>query len=171
MWNANLTKIKQSILREWQALSSQAPRMGSGNSMKQVGVSPFSILVLLPFSVCPTIPWSVEALGCGHLSQGKAKAKGPKNPPSQARTHPAGQEIQPDQALGFRTGYQALWTRKSPAWPSPQRSRCQNTVQGSTFSRWTQASLAHMPGYSAWRWWACWTHYYNIWHKPKYQDV
>lgn len=30
---------------------------------------------------------------------------------------------QPDQALGFRTGYQALWIRKSPAWHSPPKEQ------------------------------------------------
>lgn len=92
--------------------------MGSDNSMKQVGVSPISMSILLPVSVCSCL-LIYQLLGPGNLPRGKAKAAGPKD---------VGQELKFNRIKGMecRVRYQALWTSKILKRPSPQGHKGQN---------------------------------------------
>lgn len=97
VWNANLTKIKQSILRR--VTNSKFTRQNGIWQLHEAGrcLSTFHFGTASIFSVSyhPLIcwgPWMWSPI------PGKAKVKGLQDPPNQARTHQTGQEIQPDQA-------------------------------------------------------------------------
>lgn len=68
-----------------------------------------------------TVLWSFEAFGPGRLSHGKAETKGPKD-------LKASQELKFDLIKGSGFRLQALKTRKSPARPTPQGSKCKNNA-------------------------------------------
>lgn len=74
---------------------------------------------------------------------GKAKVKGLQDPPNQARTHQTGQEIQPDQALGFRTGCKPCGLGRAQPGIVPKGADAQNTTEAHFLQGDTSLSGPH----------------------------